>query len=83
MAKEKQSEIEKAKVTLSRAGYFMDSLWTLEDIISRAEEMERPKVSKKQAQEIMHMMSKAHDANIGVNWEFIDCVTQIYFDKKK
>ncbi len=83
MAKEKQTEIEKAKATLSKAGYFVDSLWTLEDIISRAEEMERPKITKKQAKEIMSMMAKSHDANIGVNWEFIDCVTEIYLDGKK
>lgn len=83
MAKGKQTEIEKAKATLSKAGYFVDSLWTLEDIITRAEEMERPKITKKQAREIMLMMSKAHDANIGVNWEFIDCITEMYFDKQK
>lgn len=83
MAKGKQTEIEIAKKTLSKAGYFMDSLWTLEDIISRAEEMERPKISKRQAKEIMVMMGKAHDANIGVNWEFIDCITEMYFDNRK
>ena len=81
MAKQHLMEIEKAKNTLSKAGYFVDSLWTLEDIISRAEERERPKISKKQAKEIMSIMAKSHDANIGVNWEFIDCVTEIYLDK--
>lgn len=82
MAKQNLTEIEKAKATLRKAGYFVDSLWTLEDIISRSEEMERPRISKKQAKEIMLMMARSHDANIGVNWEFIDCVTQIYFDGK-
>lgn len=83
MAREQLTEIEKAKATLRKAGYFVDSLWTLEDIISRAEERERPKITKKQAKKIMGMMAKSHDANIGVNWEFIDCITEIYFDGQK
>ena len=83
MAKEKQITLEKAKATLRKAGYFVDSLWTLEDIISRAEEMDRPKITKKRAKEIMSMMAKSHDANIGVNWEFIDCVTEICLDANK
>ena len=83
MAKEKQTTIEKAKATLRKAGYFVDTLWTLEDIISRAEEMERPIITKKQAKDIMGLMAKSHDANIGVNWEFIDSVTEIYLEGRK
>ncbi|WP_317897144.1 hypothetical protein [Aurantibacillus circumpalustris] len=82
MAKNNLNKIEESKQILRAAGYFVDSLWALEDIITRAEEQERPKISKKQAKEIMLMMARSHDANVGVNWEFIDCITEIYLDGK-
>lgn len=49
--------------------------WCAEDIIERAREGKQwfriPR--EKEAQQILEYMIHKHDANIGINWEVIDC----------
>lgn len=79
MKKPTPQEIKKAREVLASAGYFVENLWTDFDIIHRAKE-NGIKVSKKQAKEIMGIMGRRHDANNGVNWDFIDACVEEYFN---
>ena len=44
--------------------------WYLEDIFSRAEELDI-ELTERQAVEVMGLIARTHDANIGINWEVI------------
>lgn len=74
MKKPTPEEIKIAKTTLSQAGYCMEALWTEFDIIERAKER-KIRLTKKQTQGIILLIGKRHDAETGVNWDFIDLVT--------
>lgn len=41
-------------------------IWSIEDI-----QGERPHLSDEQAREVLQMVKRKHDANIGVNWEVL------------
>jgi len=58
--------------------------WCTEDVIDRANDIEyEHEITEEQAIEILAMLDDAHDANVGINWEIIDIVTQQYFDEKE
>lgn len=50
--------------------------WTTEDIVSRSEELTlhglASPVTEAQANTILHLLKRHHDANVGINWEVID-----------
>lgn len=49
--------------------------WHVEDVMDRDEEMcdeNDSLLTLAQAQEVLRMMDKNHDANIGINWDVID-----------
>lgn len=81
MKKPTYEEIQKAKEIL-KAADFIESFWHMDDIIGRAKENKK-RITKKQAREIAAIMSRRHDANIGINWEVIDCHIDMYFDDLK
>ena len=50
--------------------------WSTEDIVSRSEELTlhglASPVTEAQANTILHLLKRQHDANVGINWEVID-----------
>ncbi len=50
--------------------------WSTEDIISRSEELTlqglASPLTEKQADTILHLLKRQHDAHVGINWEVID-----------
>lgn len=56
--------------------------WCIEDVIERAKERDI-KVTKKQAREILTIIDRRHDCNIGISWDTLDCWTDDYFDNLK
>lgn len=42
--------------------------WHVEDITSQDEDLTDEQVIK-----VMELIARTHDANIGINWEVIDC----------
>jgi hypothetical protein len=49
-------------------------IWHIEDVQSI-----RPDLTDKQASAILMSLKKNHDANIGINWETIEIVSDILF----
>lgn len=47
-------------------------VWQADDVVNRAEEREI-KITRKQAEEIIHRMHNRHDATLGITWDTIDC----------
>ncbi len=50
--------------------------WSTEDIISRSEELTlqglASPLTEKQADTILHLLQRQHDAHVGINWAIID-----------
>jgi len=49
-------------------------IWTIEDV----QEM-RPELGDDQAWEVLQIVSRRHDATLGVTWETLECVAQDLF----
>ncbi len=73
---------EEARETLQDEGRALVILWSVEDVIARAIERKK-KVSLQQAKEILSLIDRRHDANIGVNWDVIDVWTDEYLNEQK
>lgn len=63
---------------LRQQGYFVQNLWTDEDIIGQGEN-NGYEISKEQAVEIMDDMGRTFDACNGINWDSIDFAIEEYF----
>ena len=46
-------------------------IWCVDDVIWQAKER-GIKIGKKQAREVLQLLERKHDANIGINWDVID-----------
>jgi hypothetical protein len=51
--------------------------WYADDLVHRAKER-KISLSKEQASDILELLKKNHDASIGINWEVVDVVTDMY-----
>jgi len=47
------------------------AIWTIDDVLDRAEEMGN-KITRDQAEKVVYALQSQHDANIGINWDVID-----------
>lgn len=74
-----EMSIDKAKETLSDNGYF-GITWTLPDIIQRAED-DGYIIDEKQAKQIAKNIDRAHDCNIGIDWNNITYHIEEYCDE--
>jgi hypothetical protein len=50
--------------------------WHIDDVLSI-----RPDLTKSQASEVLEKLKENHDANIGINWEVIEIVSEMLFPK--
>jgi len=66
-----------AKAILKEHGYIM-CFWQLDDIIYRAKDRDI-ELTTEQAKEVACYMENNHDANNGINWDFIDFATDECF----
>ena len=48
--------------------------WHIDDVLSV-----RPNLTKLQASKVLERLKRNHDANIGINWEVIEIVSDILF----
>ncbi len=55
---------------------WLSSWWSTQDI-----QDERPDLTDEQAREVLEMLDRRHDANIGINWEVIRIVAGMLFDE--
>lgn len=54
-------------------------LWDIDDVIMSAKDMD-VELTEEQAIDILGEVDHRHDANIGVNWEFIRCLIDMRSD---
>jgi len=47
-------------------------IWGVDDVLECAEDRGY-ECSTEQAEEVVYLLSKRHDCNIGINWDVIDC----------
>ena len=74
----KEMLISQAKFTLKQAGYFVDSLWHVDDVKNATEDS----ISTEQAMQVLSM-SLTNDATMEQIWMSIDMATEILTDKTK
>lgn len=80
MKKSTRQQIEDAKNLLVSLG-IIPVFWSLTDIIETAKQLDSPKnISINQAQEIADLITRHHDAEIGINWTVIKDFINIYFE---
>jgi hypothetical protein len=48
------------------------SIWTREDVLSRAKEI-RYRLTKDQVDEVLEEVNRKHDASQGINWDVLGC----------
>jgi hypothetical protein len=48
--------------------------WRIDDVLSV-----RPNLTKSQASEVLQHLHRKHDANIGINWDVIEIVSDMLF----
>ncbi|MEM7298026.1 MAG: hypothetical protein AAF391_07145 [Bacteroidota bacterium] len=66
------STVEQAKELLREAGYFVDALWQIVDIMHRAEEEFDIDINKQQAMKVFENLSVLATPERGINWESIE-----------
>ena len=47
-------------------------IWTTEDVLTESENIDT-EISEKEAQEILGILDRKHDASIGISWDTISC----------
>jgi hypothetical protein len=55
---------------------WLASWWSIEDV-----QGERPDLTDEQAREVLAAMDRQHDAEIGINWQFIQDIADMLFDE--
>jgi hypothetical protein len=63
--------IELAKQVLQNSGYLLVNAWHVDDIKSRAKQ-NKQKLTKEDLKKVVEFIENNHDANSGMNWDFID-----------
>lgn len=70
--------IAQAKFTLKQAGYFVDSLWHIQDVYNIAD----GNIQKDQAMQVLKMALTCESSNEHI-WSLIKLATEILTDKTK
>lgn len=53
-------------------------IWDIEDVQSV-----RNDLSDEQAMNVLQRLKDKHDANIGINWEVIECVSEMLYPEER
>tara|TARA_B100000035_G_scaffold84545_1_gene71017 strand:+ start:423 stop:620 length:198 start_codon:yes stop_codon:yes gene_type:complete len=56
-------------------------IWHVDDVLAQASQRDI-KISREKAIDLLHRMDAKHDANIGINWEVIDCYLDMYLKEE-
>ncbi len=79
MKKPTPQEVQAARETLVASGV-IDHFWHKTDISFRATDR-GIKLTTKQVDDIAQLIVKRHDAEQGINWDFIDIITNMYLEE--
>lgn len=47
-------------------------MWLVQDVQDRARDFHDKEISKEDAEKVLEIMTERHDANTGLNWDFMD-----------
>ena len=75
----KSEAIRDARELLRKEGYFVQNLWTDQDVIEYGKDSLGYEISPEQALEIFELLGRRFDANIGVNWDMLEVVIEEFF----
>jgi hypothetical protein len=53
-------------------------VWHIEDVLQV-----RPDLNKNQAWEVLRLVKKSHDANVGINWEVLSATAEVLYGEKR
>jgi hypothetical protein len=53
-------------------------VWHVADVLQV-----RPDLDSEQAFEVLRLVKKSHDANVGINWEVISATAEVLFGEKR
>lgn len=76
-----KTEIEKAKEVLRDAGYFVQNLWSDEDVNQVLRDSDRKEFTKDEAIAFFDYVGDNHDATVGMSWETIDYMLDNYLSE--
>jgi len=78
----KHSEkIRDARELLRKEGYFVQNLWSTQDVIEYGKDSLGYDISEEQALEIFELLGRRFDASIGVNWDILEVIIEEFFKK--
>lgn len=66
----------KAKIERLFSQNWMAEWWSTEDV-----QGERPDLNDDQAREVLRLLDRQHDAEIGINWQFIRDIADMLFEE--
>ena len=76
----KSEQIRDARELLRKEGYFVQNLWSTQDVIEYGKDSLGYDISEEQAIEIFELLGRRFDANIGVNWEMLEVIIEEFFN---
>ena len=72
-----------ARMIESHDGWVLRDDWTTDDVEARLEDYWGFKLTEDECLKVLHLVAKAFDANIGVNWDSIDAAIEaLYGDRE-
>ena len=75
----KSEAIRDARELLRKEGYFVQNLWSTQDVIEYGKGSLGYDISEEQAIEIFDLLGRRFDATIGVNWDMLETVIEEFF----
>lgn len=72
-----------AHIVIENGETFLRSGWSVEDVRSIIDYNEiegAENFTDEDCIAVLHIVSRSHDANVGINWEVIECAIDHYID---
>ena len=77
-----QQQIDAAKAVLAANGIQSQGLWSIDDVIDKAKELNK-RCSKKDARAILALIEQGFDAECGITWQMVEDYVEDYFKNNK
>ncbi len=74
--------IEAARELLRNSGYFVDSLWHIEDVHFICEQSDLPKITDEEAMAVFKIASEQFDGEHGLSWPELEKALNTYLLRK-
>lgn len=72
-----------AKHLLKAGGYFVDTLWHVDDVRFICEQMQLPALSDEEAMEVFVVAHEQFDGEHGISWPQLQKALELYLERKR